>query len=169
MDLDSTVLQPALYLQAIDQAYRQALQTGAVVMPWSARSKMTYVDYRDVADAVAIAFTDSRLSGGTFEFAAGGMIDRIELAELMSRAAGRELVAADPPARPQRVADGLGAMFDHYSRYGFHGGNPDPHAARSAPIRHRSRPRTRSHRRPRPGTRQRSNRQHRHRHRGDSP
>ena len=45
-DLDFTVLQPALYLQAIDQAYRQALQTGAVVMPWSARSKkMTYVDY----------------------------------------------------------------------------------------------------------------------------
>jgi uncharacterized protein YbjT (DUF2867 family) len=123
-DLDFTVLQPAMYLQAIDQAYRQALQTGAVVMPWSARSKMTYVDYRDVADAVAIAFTDSRLSGGTFELAAGGMIDRIELAELMSRAAGRELVAADPPARPQRVADGLAAMFDHYSRYGFHGGNP---------------------------------------------
>ena len=62
---------------------------------------------------------------GTLELAAGGMIDRIEFDELMSRAVGRELVAADPPARPQGVPDRL-AMFDHYSRHGFHGGTPSP-------------------------------------------
>jgi hypothetical protein len=34
-----------------------------------------------VAEVAAIACTDSRLSYGTFELAAGGMIDRVEIAE----------------------------------------------------------------------------------------
>jgi hypothetical protein len=32
---------------------------------------MSYVDYRDVAEVAAMAFTDPRLSYGTFELAAG--------------------------------------------------------------------------------------------------
>lgn len=124
-DLEFTVLQPAMYLQGIAGAYRQALRTGQVVMPWSKRSKMTYVDYRDVAEAVAIAFTDARLAYGTFELAAGGMIDRIHLAQLISRAAGRNVTASDAPAGQQAAdePDGLRAMFDDYDQYGFHGGN----------------------------------------------
>jgi uncharacterized protein YbjT (DUF2867 family) len=125
-ELDFTVLQPAMYMQALAALYQQALSTGAVVMPWSKQSKMTYVDYRDVAESVAIAFTDQRLSRGTFELAAGGMIDRTEIAELLSRVAGRTLVAQDPPDRSQRPAgapDGLAAMFHDYDLHGFHGGN----------------------------------------------
>ena len=45
---------------------RMARGTGALVMPWSKRSRMTYVDYRDVAEVAALAFTDPRLSHGTF-------------------------------------------------------------------------------------------------------
>lgn len=125
-DLDFTVLQPAMYVQALEAVYRGALQTGAVVMPWSKRSKMAYVDYRDVADAAASAFTDSRLSYGTFELAAGGMIDRIELATLMSRVAGRRLEAEDVPPdadTPTPQPDGLAEMFAAYHEHGFHGGN----------------------------------------------
>ena len=102
--------------------YRRALETGAVVAPWSKHSKMTYVDYRDVADVVALAFVDPRLSRGTFELAAGGMVDRIEVAEMMSRVAGRPLAAEDTddvPTEPQ----GLATMFADYDRHGFHGGN----------------------------------------------
>ena len=114
-DLDFTVLQPAMYMQALTPLYQQALSTGAVVMPWSKHSKMTYVDYRDVADTVAIAFTDERLSRGTFE-----------LAELMSRVAGRALVAEDLPdgsQLPPGAPDGLAVMFQDYDVHGFHGGN----------------------------------------------
>jgi uncharacterized protein YbjT (DUF2867 family) len=123
--LDFTILQPAMYLQGLDSAYEQALRTGTVVMPWSRHAKMTYVDLRDLADAAAIAFTDARLSRGTFELAAGGMIDRIELAALMSRAAGQTLVAGDMPAgaSPPDQPEGLRAMFADYDRHGFHGGN----------------------------------------------
>jgi uncharacterized protein YbjT (DUF2867 family) len=125
-DLDYTVLQPAMYVQALAATYAQALSTGSVVMPWSKTSKMTYVDYRDVADAVAIAFTDERLARGTFELAAGGMISRIEIAELLSAVAGRTLVAEDLPegaASPPGAPDGLAAMFHDYDLHGFHGGN----------------------------------------------
>jgi len=84
-NLDFTVLQPAMYIQALEATYRSALETGAVVAPWSKHSKMTYVDYRDVAEVAALAFVDPRLSRGTFELAAGGMVDRVEIAEMMSR------------------------------------------------------------------------------------
>lgn len=71
--LDFTVLQPAMYVQALEATYHQALDTGRVVAPWSKHSKTTYVDYRDVAEVAALAFTVTRLSYGTFELAAGGM------------------------------------------------------------------------------------------------
>lgn len=121
-DLDFTVLQPAMYVQALQATYRGALETGAVVAPWSMHSKMTYVDYRDVADVAALAFVDSRLSRGTFELAAGGMVDRVEIAEMMSQVAGRTLRAEDTDDIPPGP-DGLATMFADYDRHGFHGGN----------------------------------------------
>lgn len=125
--LDFTILQPAMYMQGLDDAYAQARSTGTLVMPWSKHSKMTYVDYRDVAEAAALALAGDRLSMGTFELAAPGMVDRVELAELMTAAAGREVAAVDlPPGSelPPGQPEGLGAMFDDYDRHGFHGGNP---------------------------------------------
>jgi uncharacterized protein YbjT (DUF2867 family) len=124
-DLDFTVLQPAMFLQGLDGAWQQARDSGALVMPWSKSSRMTYVDYRDVAEVAALAFSDSRLSHGTFELAAGGMIDRTTLAELFSAASGIPITAQDVPAGalPSSLPAGLRAMFAEYDRHGFHGGN----------------------------------------------
>ena len=55
------------------------------------------------------------------------MVDSVRLAELMTAAAGREVIAEDLPAGftlPPGQPDGLGAMFAEYDRHGFHGGNP---------------------------------------------
>ncbi|WP_349899204.1 NmrA family NAD(P)-binding protein [Parafrigoribacterium soli] len=124
-DLDFTVLQPAMFLQGLDGAWQQARSTGALAMPWSKTSRMTYVDYRDVAEVAALAFGDERLSHGTFELAAGGMIDRVRLAELFTAASGIPITAADVPvdALPPSLPAGLKAMFAEYDRHGFHGGN----------------------------------------------
>jgi len=124
-DLDFTVLQPAMFLQGLDGAWQQARDSGALVMPWSKNSRMTYVDYRDVAEVAALAFGDERLSYGTFELAAGGMIDRTTLAELFSAASGIPITAQDVPAGalPPSLPAGLRAMFAEYDRHGFHGGN----------------------------------------------
>jgi uncharacterized protein YbjT (DUF2867 family) len=124
-DLDFTVLQPAMFLQGLDGAWQQARSGGALAMPWSKNSRMTYVDYRDVAEVAALAFSDERLSYGTFELAAGGMIDRVRLAELFTAASGIPITAADVPAGalPPSLPQGLRTMFAEYDRHGFHGGN----------------------------------------------
>src|SRR5699024_1272391 len=88
LDLEFTVLQPAMYLQGLAGSWRTAVRTGKFTMPYSAASRMSLVDYRDVADAVAEAFASDTLVGGTFELAAPGMYTRRELAQAMSRRAG---------------------------------------------------------------------------------
>ncbi len=88
------------------------------------------VDYRDVAEAAAIAFATDELVNGTFELAAGGMVTRSEIATLMTRYAGREVIARDVEAgdavqgMPDGFEkDGLLAMFADYTAHGFGGGN----------------------------------------------
>lgn len=122
-DLAFVVLQPAMFLQGLAGAYQQALKSGTVVMPWSKHSRMTYVDYRDVAEVVATAFAGDTLDHGTFELAARGTHDRVEVAALMSEVAGRQLTAEDPDGLPPGQPEGLMAMFRDYDRFGFHGGN----------------------------------------------
>jgi len=122
-ELAFVVLQPAMFLQGLAGAYQQALESGTVVMPWSKHSRMTYVDYRDVADVVATAFTGDTLDHGTFELAAPGTHDRVSIAALMSEVAGRELTAEDPNGLPPGQPEGLTAMFQDYDRFGLHGGN----------------------------------------------
>lgn len=129
-DLEFTILQPAMFMQGLLGGWQSAVEHGVFVMPYSRDSAMTFVDYRDVAEAAAIAFTTDDLVNGTFELAAGGMATRSELAALMTRYAGREVVArdADPgttlPGLPEgSLRDGLLAMFAEYTAHGFHGGN----------------------------------------------
>jgi uncharacterized protein YbjT (DUF2867 family) len=129
-ELEFTVLQPAMFMQGLTGGWQSAVEDGVFTMPYSKDSAMTFVDYRDVAEAAAIAFAADDLVNGTFELAAGGMSTRTELAALMSRHAGREVVAQDvPPAvalgqMPDGFEkDGLSAMFADYTARGFHGGN----------------------------------------------
>ena len=101
-DLEFTILQPAMFMQGLLGGWQSAVEHGVFVMPYSKDSAMTFVDYRDVAEAAAIAFATDDLVNGTFELAAGGMVTRAGLAALMTRHAGREVVAqdVDPGRRP---------------------------------------------------------------------
>jgi hypothetical protein len=91
---------------------------------------MSFVDYRDVAEVAALALAGDDLVDGAFELAAGGMLTRTEIAAMISRHAGRTVLAEDVdpdvalggmPAGAMR--DGLTAMFADYTAYGFRGGN----------------------------------------------
>jgi uncharacterized protein YbjT (DUF2867 family) len=128
--LTFTVLQPAMFMQGLTGSWHDAVERGIFAMPYSKDSAMTFVDYRDVAEVAAIAFATDDLVNGTFELAAGGMTTRTEIAALMSRHAGRTIIAedvdpgvalADLPTGDMR--DGLSAMFADYTAHGFHGGN----------------------------------------------
>jgi uncharacterized protein YbjT (DUF2867 family) len=125
-----TVLQPAMFMQGLAGSWSVAVQSGVFAMPYSKDSAMTFVDYRDVADVAAIAFATDELIDGTFELAAGGTLTRTEIAAMMTRHAGRGIVARDLAPETAltdlpggAMRDGLAAMFDDYTEHGFHGGN----------------------------------------------
>ena len=130
--LDFTVLQPTMFMQNLKAGWPQVLQTGRFALPFSKDLPVSYVDYRDVAEAAAMALTSDKLSYGTFELCAQGMVTRTQIAAMMAQAAGKQIEAAevdfDHWAEPAKIPsgplrDGLSRMYRDYDRYGFPGGN----------------------------------------------
>ncbi len=130
--MDFTILQPAMYMQMLEDTWKSAKTTGKITMPYSKLAKMCYVDYRDVAEVAAIAMTGNELSNGTFELCSPGMFNRLDIAELMGKALGKTIEANETtpedwvknvqmPDGP--LKEGLFKMNQHYNQYGFQGGN----------------------------------------------
>ena len=129
-DLEFTILQPAMFMTQLDGVVAEAKRNGSISGPYSPKSAMSYVDFREVAEVAALAFTTDRFVNGTFELAAHGMHSRSDLAALLTRLLGRAVRAEgavptlDADGRmPAAMRDGLSRMFEHYDRFGFHGGN----------------------------------------------
>lgn len=125
-----TVLQPAMFMQNLADNVQAARQSGQLLLPYNSQAQVCYVDYRDVAEAAALAFTTDRLDYGTFELSSPGRMNRHQLAALLSEVLGRPVAAgaispeqgvADLPPGPAR--EGLLAMFTYYDQHGFAGGN----------------------------------------------
>ena len=130
--MEFTVLQPTMFMQNLDNGWQAVLEQGQFGLPYSKQALASYVDYRDVAEVAALALTGDALGYGTFELCAPGMVNRIELAAMMSEALGRPVEAAEPafddwvqmahiPEGSTR--DGLKRMYQDYDKYGFPGGN----------------------------------------------
>ena len=127
-----TVLQPTMFMQTIANGWKEVTERGTFSLPYPNTKRASYVDYRDVAEAAAIALTSDKLDYGTFELCAPGMVDRVQLAQLMSQALGRTITPcevtfdewvkqAHVPEGPFR--DGMQRMYADYAKYGFPGGN----------------------------------------------
>jgi uncharacterized protein YbjT (DUF2867 family) len=126
------ILQPTMFMQNFDSGWKAVMEKGQLALPYSKHAKASYVDYRDVAEVAAIALTSDRLDYGTFELCDAGMVDRVELAGIISEVLDRPIEAGEPsfeewaqlaqiPAGVMR--DGMKKMYAHYDRYGFPGGN----------------------------------------------
>ena len=50
-----TVLQPTMFMQTLLGGWKEVQQKSSFSLPYSKRAKACYVDYRDVAEAAAIA------------------------------------------------------------------------------------------------------------------
>ena len=127
-----TVLQPTLFMQTLEICWPEVIGEGKLSLPYSKQMRVSYVDYRDVAEAAAIALTSDKLDYGTYELCAPGMINRIELALLMTKTLGSGVEAIEPtfdewadraqmPEGPQR--DGLKRMYADFDEGGLPGGN----------------------------------------------
>ncbi len=126
--LQYTILQPAMFYQNIAGMWDDVVKTGTYAEPWANEAQLGRIDYRDVAECAAIALTEDRLLGGTYELCALAGINRIEIAALLSQIIGKNVkpVALDADkvlksAGP--AAPALKSMFDYYGRYGL-AGNP---------------------------------------------
>ncbi len=130
--MDFTVLQPAMFMQTLGGGWDAVRKTGQFALPYSVSARVCFVDYRDVAEVAALAFTGDALAFGAFELCAPGMVDRVEIAALMSEALGRTIRAVEVPfddwaqaahLPAGAVRDGLKIMDADYDKYGFPGGN----------------------------------------------
>lgn len=131
--MNFTVLQPALFMQTLDKAWDGVTHRRCYAMPYSVHARTSWVDYRDVAEAAALAFTTDRLDFGTFELCAPGMPDRFAVAALMAEALGFPIRAIELPfedwadatgLKPGSVRAGLKQMYEDFDRHGLPGGNP---------------------------------------------
>ncbi|HEY1806911.1 MAG TPA: NmrA family NAD(P)-binding protein [Acidobacteriaceae bacterium] len=131
--MNFTVLQPTLFMQTLEKVWDGVVHRHCYAMPYSVHARTAWVDYRDVAEAAALAFMTDRLSYGTFELCAPGMLDRVQVAALMTEALGFPVRALDLPfedwadatglqAGPER--NGLKRMYEDFDRHGLPGGNP---------------------------------------------
>lgn len=86
-----------------------------------AKRRFSRVDYRDVAEAAAVALTEDRLLYGTFELCAEGWLDRKDVAAIVAEVLGRPVRAERIDPKTAAAGAGPGApalerMFDWYDR-----------------------------------------------------
>ena len=121
-----TFLHPTVFFQNYAGSWSSVVKDGVLAEPWSAETKFSRVDYRDVAEAAAIALTTDRLLNGTFELCSEGFLDRNEVAALAGEVLGRRIQAGtvDPKtasAGAGKMAAGLQKMFSWYDKRGLKG------------------------------------------------
>lgn len=123
-DLEYTFLHPTLFFQNYARSWPQVAHDGVLAEPWSAETRFSRVDYRDVAETAAIALTEDRLLFGTFELCADGWLNRHDVAAMMAEVLGRP-VRADriDPSSLGPEATQMQPMFEHYDHVGLRG-NP---------------------------------------------
>lgn len=130
-NLDYTILYPATLFQNMTAVWNSVVATGVFAEPFAKTAPLARVDYRDVAEVAAEALTGARLPYGSFELAADGMYDRIEIAAMMSTVLGRHVEAAEltfkdwaaiakPPLDGTQLAQ-LERVFQSYTEFGSPG------------------------------------------------
>jgi len=124
--LEYTFLHPTLFFQNFTNSWSKIVKGGVLAEPWSVETRFSRVDYRDVAEAAAIALTEDRLLYGTFELCAEGWLNRKNVAAIIGEVLGRSIRAEriDPKAAAASAgpaAPGLEKMFDWYDRRGLQG------------------------------------------------
>ena len=120
-----TFLHPTGFFQNFTAVW-PSLDSGVLAEPWSAETRFSRVDYRDVAEAAALALTEDRLLNGTFELCAEGFLNRKEVAAIVSEVLGRTIRAerVDPKkaaAAAGPAGPGLEKMFAWYDARGLLG------------------------------------------------
>lgn len=127
--LEFVILQLAMFYQDISLSWPSIVKSGIFAEPFSPTARLARVDYRDVAEVVAIALTEDRLTNGTFELCAEGYYNRQDIASIMSDCLGRQIkadtvtfekwVELTKPKPDDREPES--EMYAYYGKYGSPG------------------------------------------------
>ena len=125
--MEYSLLQPTLFFQNLAGGWPNVVRNGTYAEPWSAETRFSRVDYRDVAEVAAIALTEDRLLYGTYQLCAEGILDRNGLANLMGEVLGRKVEAGT--INPAEISEGsndepmspIERMFEWYDGHGLLG------------------------------------------------
>jgi uncharacterized protein YbjT (DUF2867 family) len=120
--LEYTILHPTMLFQNYAASWSQVVKTGIFSEPWSADTRFSRVDYRDVAEVAAIALTGDRLAYGTFELCAPGILNRHDVAALIGEILHRKVEAGTlEPGALGDIPHDMKMMFEHYDKHGLLG------------------------------------------------
>lgn len=131
-ELEYTLLHPANFFQNLRGAWPGIARDGVFAEPYPVDTRIARVDYRDVAEAAAIALTEDRLAYGSFELCAPGRFNRREIVAMAGEALGRPVAAREidfddwveltRPPYDARQLQLLSKVHAHYATHGL-GGN----------------------------------------------
>jgi uncharacterized protein YbjT (DUF2867 family) len=133
--LPYTILQPAAYMQNLLAGWRSIVEEGVLRAPYPVETRLSLVDLEDVAEAAALALTQSGHEGATYELVGTTAMSQVEVASTLSEALGGPVRAEAETVEAweaRALAAGMGdwqratlvEMFRYYERFGFEG-NPN--------------------------------------------
>ena len=121
-DLNHTILHPTVLFQNLAASWKKVVETGVLAEPFSADTRFSRVDYRDVAEVAAIALTGDELAYGTFELCAPGIMSRHEVAAVIGEVLGREIrVDTLDRSSLDKAPQDMKTMLAHYDHHGLLG------------------------------------------------
>ncbi|GAB7551476.1 NmrA family NAD(P)-binding protein [Novosphingobium sp. 11B] len=120
--LDYTILHPTMLFQNYAQSWGDIVETGIIAEPFAPETRFSRVDYRDVAEVAAIAFTEDRLAYGTFELCAPGIHARADLAAMLTEVLERKIgIGTIDRSTMTHAPRDMITMFAHYDHAGLLG------------------------------------------------
>lgn len=90
------IIQPAVFMQMLMPAVESVKKGGPFVQKFytSDRTKMSFVDLKDYAEAVAKMIESGTFTYGTYEFSSEGTYSRRDMEQIFSQLTGRKIVSA---------------------------------------------------------------------------
>ena len=131
--LPFTILQSAPYMQNLLAGWKSIIEEGVLRVPYSVRSKFSFIDLEDLAEAAKIVLTEPGHFNAIYELAGTIPTSHAEAAEIFGRVLRREVhaekqVIGDWAARASTMneyaRENLIRMFEYYDQWGL-AGNPN--------------------------------------------
>jgi len=128
--LPFTILQPAPYMQNLMAGWKSIVEAGVLRVPYSVRSKFSFVDLEDVAEAAKIVLTEPGHTHAIYELAGTLPMSHAEVAEIFGSVLKHNVRAESEEISNWRLrtkgiseyaSENLIKMFAYYDQWGLVG------------------------------------------------